>query len=163
MVETEIYNAAVEGGLDYKEMLGDAVILMGENGGYTYVAIDTTDGISYNNEAIREKIVTAALRARELLENATFIDIVLPPEEQKGTAKDLRQLQAVGYGEGIPVGHQQAKLSVGLGDGLRRAGNDPQVGQLGLQQTNQAAVGAEDQDGCDLARGMWGAPGFPGQ
>ena len=93
LFETEIYNAAVEGGLDYKEMLGDAVILMGENCGYTYVAIDTTDGISYNNEAIREKIVAAALRARELLENATFIDIVLPPEEQAALSGAIPQFE----------------------------------------------------------------------
>jgi len=82
LFETELYNAAVEAGMDYKEMLGDAVILMGENGGYTYVAIDMTEAITYDDETQRQKIVSAALRARELLENATFIDIVFPPEEQ---------------------------------------------------------------------------------
>lgn len=82
LFETELYNAAVEAGMDYKKMLGDAVILMGENGGYTYVAIDMTESITYDDEAQRQKIVSAALRARELLENAQFIDIVFPPEEQ---------------------------------------------------------------------------------
>jgi len=82
LFETETYNAAVEAGMDYQTALGDAVILMGENGGYTYVAIDLTDGISYNDEAVREKIVAAALRARVLLEGAQFTEIVFPPEEQ---------------------------------------------------------------------------------
>jgi hypothetical protein len=70
--------------------------------------------------------------------------LILPPEEQKGTAKDLRQLQAVGHGKDIPVGHQQAKLSVGLGDRLGCPGGDPQIGQLGLQKAGQTAVGTED-------------------
>ena len=82
LFETEVYNAAVEAGMDYQAMLGDAVILMGENGGYTYVAIDATDALSYSDEAQRQKIAAAALRARELLEGASFIDIVFPPEEQ---------------------------------------------------------------------------------
>jgi len=82
LFESDLYAAYVEAGMDYKEALGDACILMGENGGYTYVAIDMTESIPYNDEAQRQKIVAAALRTRELLENASFIDIVFPAEEQ---------------------------------------------------------------------------------
>lgn len=81
LFETDFYNALVEADMDYVAALGDAAILMGENGGYTYLAIELTDNITYNDEATREKIVAAALRARELLTTAQFTDIVFPASE----------------------------------------------------------------------------------
>jgi len=82
LFDSDLYNAAAEAGMDYKAALGDAAILMGENGGYTYLAIDLTDTITYGDEATREKIVSAALRARELLETASFTEIVFSDAEQ---------------------------------------------------------------------------------
>jgi len=81
LFETEFYNAAIAAGTDYRSILGDLVIPMGENGGYTYIAVDLTDNITYSDEATREKIVAAALRARELLQSASFTEIAFPAAE----------------------------------------------------------------------------------
>ena len=81
LFDSEFYNAAVAAGTDYLSQLGDMAILMGENGGYTYLAVDLTDNITYSDEATREKIVSAALRARELLQTAEFTDIIFPASE----------------------------------------------------------------------------------
>ena len=81
LFDSDLYNAAVAAGTDYLAALGDAALLMGENGGYTYLAIDLTDSITYSDEATRERIVAAALRARELLKTASFTDILFPASE----------------------------------------------------------------------------------
>ena len=81
LFDSDLFDAAVAAGTDGLAQLGDAAILMGENGGYTYLAIDLTDSITYSDEATREKIVAAALRARELLTTAQFTEIVFPASE----------------------------------------------------------------------------------
>lgn len=82
LFENSYYASLKAEGVDYAKLLGDAVIDMGENGGYTYIAMDLTDNINYDDEATREKIAAAALRARELLEKASFTEIAFPAEEQ---------------------------------------------------------------------------------
>lgn len=82
LFETPYYDGLKAQGFDYAKLMGDAVIDLGENGGYTYIAMDLTDSIPYTDEAQRQKIAAAALRARELLEGAQFTQIVFPAEEQ---------------------------------------------------------------------------------
>lgn len=81
LFDSEFYGALREADMDYISSMGDAALELGENGGYTYVAIDLTDNIPYDDEEERQKIVSAALRTRELLENAEFTEIVFPAEE----------------------------------------------------------------------------------
>ena len=81
LFDSEFYDIMREAGMDYVSSMGDAALELGENGGYTYVAIDLTDNIPYDNEEARQKIVAAALRARELLKAAEFTEIAFPAEE----------------------------------------------------------------------------------
>jgi len=81
LFETEYYESMRAQGFDYAAVMGDAVIELGDNDGYTYIAIDVTDSIAYSDEAQRQKIAAAALRARELLLGAQFTDVVFPAEE----------------------------------------------------------------------------------
>lgn len=81
LFDSEFYDALREAGMDYVSSMGDAALELGENGGYTYVAIDLTDNIPYDNEEARQKIVSAALRTRELLKAVEFTEIAFPAEE----------------------------------------------------------------------------------
>jgi len=82
LFETEYYQKKADSGIAPADLTGiDTAYVLGENDGYTYIAIDTAALNTYSSEDVKERALAASARAKELLDGMTFQKIAFAPGE----------------------------------------------------------------------------------
>jgi len=90
LFESEYYDTLTKQGRDYVTLFGeDNAFVMGENGGYTYVAICVAGNHQIESPELKGRIDACTVRAGEVLRAAAYQEIVFAPGEFAASADAL--------------------------------------------------------------------------
>ena len=82
LLDTETLNEQYASGATLESLLGtDSFSVLTENDGYTYVFADAATDGEYDSAEVKEQVLSKLARAKELLDNATYMPVVFAEGE----------------------------------------------------------------------------------
>lgn len=82
LLDTQTLNEELAAGATLESLLGtNALSVFTENDGYTYVIGDAASTVTYDNAELQQQVLSKAARAKELLDNATYMPVVFAEGE----------------------------------------------------------------------------------